>query len=54
MLQEAALESVLAASILLVSSRFASPAALATRDRDTCASPGAGCAQETDCPVSCL
>lgn len=49
MLQKAASESVLAASILL--SRFTSPAALATPDRGTCASPGPGCAQVSDCPV---
>lgn len=51
MLQKAASESVLAASILLASSRFTSPAALATPDRGICASPGPGCAQVTDCPV---
>lgn len=51
MLQKAASESVLAASIHLTSFRFTSPAALATHDRGTCASPGSGCAQVTDCPV---
>lgn len=51
MLQKAASESVLAASILLVSSRFTSPAALVTHDRGTCANPGPGCAQVTDYPA---
>lgn len=51
MLQKAASESVLAASILLASSRFTSPAVLATHDRSTCASSGPGCVQVTDCLV---
>lgn len=56
MLQKATSESVLAISILLASSRFTSPSALATHDRRTCASSGAGCAQVTDCPLifACL